>query len=374
MKRMLLAGGILVAAILAVTGGALLYSDLHGNAKASSPAVTAAMPGPSPAPANGSSAVTELSTPKLVQQLRPSVVRVESDAATLDVFGEVVPSRGVGTGFIIDEQGHVVTNNHVVVKPETCDEPSSQIKVTLNDGRTFPASIVGRDVPTDLAVLQIDATNLTPAELADSSSLQVGDDVVAIGNALDLPGGPTVTRGVASAEDRQIDEDQCGVSIPGAIQTDAAINPGNSGGPLINVEGDVVGITTAVISGAEGVGFAISSATAGPIIQQLIANGRVDRGFLGVSVVAVTSSLAQQLNLAVDQGVAIRQVQAGGPADSAGLERGDVITQLAGKDMATTGDLFRVLMEHEAGERVDVTYYRQGQAQHGEVTLGSSTQ
>jgi serine protease Do len=222
--------------------------------------------------------------------------------------------------------------------------------------------------------LQIDATNLTPAELADSSSLQVGDDVVAIGNALDLPGGPTVTRGVASAEDRQIDEDQCGVSIPGAIQTDAAINPGNSGGPLINVEGDVVGITTAVISGAEGVGFAISSATAGPIIQQLIANGRVDRGFLGVSVVAVTSSLAQQLNLSVDQGVAIRQVQAGGPADSAGLERGDVITQLAGKDMATTGDLFQVLMEHEAGERVDVTYYRQGQAQHGEVTLGSSTQ
>jgi len=303
MKRILLAGGILVAAILAVTSGALLYSDLHGNAKASSPAVTAATPGPSPAPANGSSAATELPTPQLVQQLRPSVVRVESDAATLDVFGEVVPSRGVGTGFIIDEQGHVVTNNHVVVKPETCDGPSSQITVTLNDGRTFPASIVGRDVPSDLAVLQIDATSLTPAELADSSSLQVGDDVVAIGNALDLPGGPTVTRGVASAKDRQIDEDQCGVSIPGAIQTDAAINPGNSGGPLINGAGDVVGITTAVISGAEGVGFAISSATAGPIIQQLIANGRVERGFLGLSVVAVTPSLAQQLNLPVDQGV-----------------------------------------------------------------------
>jgi serine protease Do len=368
MKRRLMMGGVLILAILAVAGGVSLYSDLQGDAKATSLPV---IPLATPAAAGRSITSGELPTPQLVEKLRPSVVRVESDAATLDVFGEVVPSQGVGTGFIIDEQGHVVTNNHVVVKPETCDEPASQIKVTLNDGRTLPARIVGRDVPTDLAVLQIDATNLTPAKLADSGGLRAGDDVVAIGNALDLPGGPTVTRGVTSAKDRLIDEDQCGVSIPGAIQTDAAINPGNSGGPLIDGAGDVVGITTAVINGAEGVGFAISSATAAPIIQQLTTNGRVERGFLGVSVVPVTPSLAQQLNDPVDHGVAILQVRAGGPADNAGLKRGDVMTEVAGQNLATSGDLFQVLMEHKSGERVDVTYYREGHSQRAEVTLGA---
>jgi serine protease Do len=312
-----------------------------------------------------------MTTPDLVQHLRPSVVHILSEAASLDIFGEVVPSSGVGTGIIIDKEGHIVTNNHVVVQPNTCDQPSESITVTLSDGNNYKATIVGRDVPTDLAVLQIDAANLTPAPLGDSSALQVGDGAVAIGNALDLPGGPTVTEGVISAKDRLIQEQDCGVTISGAIQTDAAINPGNSGGPLVNMEGQVVGITTAIIGGAEGIGFAISTETAKPVISELIAKGKVERSFLGVSIVDVTPSLAQSLNLPVDHGVGVRQVQSGGPADKAGIKAGDIIVNVAGRDIAASGDLFEVLADHRAGESVKVQYYRDGSSHTTEVTLGS---
>jgi len=281
-----------------------------------------------------------------------------------------VPSQGVGTGFIIDNQGHIVTNNHVVVQPNTCDTPVQHIVVTLNDGRNFDAHIVGRDVPTDLAVLQIDASGLTPAVLGDSAATPVGDTVVAIGNALDLPGGPTVTTGVVSAEQRLIEEQDCGVTIPGAIQTDAAINPGNSGGPLVDTGGQIIGITTAAIVGnAQGVGFAISSDTAKPIIQELIANGKVERAFLGVSVVDITPSLAASFNLPVDHGVGLQQVQSGGPADKAGLTTEDIIVKIDGTDINTSGDLFQVLAQHRAGDKVTVDYYR-GSSQHStQVTL-----
>jgi S1-C subfamily serine protease len=298
------------------------------------------------------------------------VVHILSEAATLDVFGQAVPSQGVGTGFIIDDQGHIVTNNHVVVQPNTCDTPVQHIVVTLNDGRNFDAKIVGRDVPTDLAVLQIDAGGLAPAALGDSSTVPVGDAVVAIGNALDLPGGPTVTTGVVSAEQRLIEEQDCGVTIPGAIQTDAAINPGNSGGPLVDTSGQIIGITTAAIVGnAEGVGFAISSDTAKPIIQELIANGKVERAFLGVSVVDITPSLAASFNLPVDHGVGLQQVQSGGPADKGGLQVDDILVKIDGADVNTSGDLFAFLAQHHAGEKVTVAYYR-GSGQHStEVTL-----
>ncbi len=312
-----------------------------------------------------------MATPDLVQLLRPSVVRILSEAASLDIFGEVVPSSGVGTGIIIDDQGHIVTNNHVVVQPNTCDQPAQRITVTLSDGRELPAKIVGRDVLTDLAVLQVDAANLTPAVLGDSSRLAVGDGVVAIGNALDLPGGPTVTQGVTSAKDRLIQEQDCGVTIPGAIQTDAAINPGNSGGPLVDMNGQVVGITTAIIGGTEGIGFAISMDTAKPVITELIDKGKVERSFLGVGIVEVTPSLAQSLDLPVDHGVGVRQVQPGGPADKGGLRAGDIIVGMAGQKITTSGDLFKVLADHLAGESVKVEYYRDGSQQSTEVTLGS---
>ena len=192
-----------------------------------------------------------LSTVDLVARLRPSVVHIQADTA-------------VGTGLIIDTEGHVVTNNHVITGGGS--DPATDITVTTSDGRDHASQIVGRDVPTDLAVLKIQADNLRGVELGESSKAQVGEPVVAMGHALNLPGGPTVTTGVVSAVNREIDEE--GINIPDAIQTDAAINPGNSGGPLANSRGQVIGITTAVIRGnAEGIGLAISIDSAKPIID-----------------------------------------------------------------------------------------------------------
>jgi serine protease Do len=282
------------------------------------------------------------------------------------VFGQVTPTQGVGTGFVIDTDGHIVTNNHVVTVDS--DQPAQTITVTLADGRQFQASIVGRDSPTDLAVLQIKADGLTPAALGSSEALQVGDDVLAIGNALDLPGGPTVTRGVVSAKGRLIQEGS--TTIPDAIQTDASINPGNSGGPLVNGRGEVVGITTAVISQAEGIGLAISIDSARPIVEELIDKGEIDRGFLGISIVEITPPLAESFGLAVDHGIGLRGVQRGGPADQAGLEAGDVIVKLADKEINNSGDLFQVLTDHRAGETVTVEFYRGEKQMSAEVTLG----
>jgi serine protease Do len=281
-----------------------------------------------------------------------------------------VPAQGVGTGIVIDDQGHIVTNNHVVVQPGSCDQPADRIIVTTSDGKSYTAKIVGRDVPTDLAVLQIDAKGLSPATLGQSSALQVGDTVVAIGNALDLPGGPTVTEGVVSALGRSIDEQQCGVTIPGAVQTDAAINPGNSGGPLVDAQGQVIGVTTAIVGGAEGIGFAISTDTAKPIINDLITQGKVQRAYLGVTVVDVTSSLAESFNLPVDHGAGITSVQSGSPADKAGLQADDIIVKVGGQDIQTSGDLFAVLANHRAGDKVTVEFYRGAKSEKVDVVVG----
>ncbi len=305
-------------------------------------------------------------TAELVEQLRPSVVHILSEAASLDDFGQLTPSSGVGTGFIIDEEGHIVTNNHVVSIEGGA--PAEEITVTLDDGREFSATIVGRDPPTDVAILKIDAADLTPLELGESSELLVGEDVVAMGNALNLPGGPTVTKGVVSALGRLIQESN--VTIPDAIQTDAAINPGNSGGPLVNAQGRVVGITTAVIRGnAEGIGLAISIDSARPIIEEIIRDGRVNRGKLGVTIVQITSSLAAQFGLAVDSGVGLSAVEAAGPADDAGLVQGDIVVGLGDIKIQTTGDLFRALTEHRAGEVVEIEYFHDGANESAQVTL-----
>jgi S1-C subfamily serine protease len=313
-----------------------------------------------------------MTPPQIVQSLTPSVVHILTEAASIDALGQATPTEGVGTGIIIDTQGHIVTNNHVVVQPNSCDTPASTIVVTLSDDRNFSASIVGRDALTDLAVLQINASGLTPATLGDSSTVPVGDTVVAIGNALDLPGGPTVTRGVVSAQNRLIEETDCGVTIPGAIQTDAAINPGNSGGPLVDTSGQIIGITTAAITGGvDGVGFAISTNTAKPIIQELISSGKVTRAYLGVSVVEITSSLAITNNLPVDHGAGIQQVASGNPADQAGLQAGDIIVKIDGTDINSSGDLLEVLANDKAGDKVPVEFYRGNNLQTVDVTLGT---
>ncbi|MCH8921510.1 MAG: trypsin-like peptidase domain-containing protein [Chloroflexi bacterium] len=346
---------------------AMVTAACGGGSGESSSTATATMAPPTPQVDNTLGDKEPLYAPDVVEELTPSVVHILSEAATLDVFGQVTPTRGVGTGFIIDEEGHIVTNNHVI----TVDggQPAQQITVTLSDGRQFQARIVGRDPPSDLAVLQIDADGLTPVELGSSEALQVGDDVLAIGNALDLPGGPTVTKGVVSAKGRLIQQD--GITIPDVIQTDAAINPGNSGGPLVNRFGQVVGITTAVIRGdAEGIGLVISIDSARPIVEELIEEGQVKRGLLGVTITEITPSLAESFGLAVDRGIGLRDVSDGGPADEAGLQPGDIIVELGGEEISNSGDLFNVLAENRAGDTVTVEFYRDGSLESAEVTLG----
>jgi serine protease Do len=227
----------LVATIAVACGGN------GGGAAVDTPVPEATQPTPTEAPTPLPGA--RLSTVEIARRLRPSVVQVLTERATRNVFGQLVPSQGIGTGLIIDSAGHIVTNDHVVrIGADLAD----QITVTLADGRALPAEVVGADPQTDLAVLLIDADGLTPAELGDASALQVGADVVAMGFALGLAGDPSVTRGVVSAKNRTIQEQS--VSINDAIQTDASINPGNSGGPLVDDRGRVVGINTAIIRAA----------------------------------------------------------------------------------------------------------------------------
>ncbi|HXK33604.1 MAG TPA: trypsin-like peptidase domain-containing protein [Dehalococcoidia bacterium] len=327
-----------------------------------------------PTPARGESGVAGdagdgLTTVEIVDRLAPSVVRVQTEGATLDAFGRAVPGGGVGTGVIVDaEDGYIVTNNHVVTIGGI-DRPASRITVTLNDQRTFDATIIGRDPPTDLAVLQIDADDLTAATFGAEEALRVGEDVVAIGFALGLEGGPTVTRGVLSARNRSIDEPP--YTINDAIQTDAGINPGNSGGPLVNARGEVVGINTAIIRGAQNIGFAISVGLVEPTVRELIENGAIERAFLGIGTVDVTPAIARNFDLPVDEGVAVTAVGNGTPAADAGLRPNDIIVEIDGEPVRNNGDLLAVLAEHRAGDIVEVVYYRDSERESVEVTLAS---
>jgi serine protease Do len=361
---------VLLATVALVAGGATACGG--NDTKQATPSA-----GPSTASATATSgagavrlSVAEpqgaLTVPQIVEKLAPSIVRVQTETATLDIFGRVQPSQGVGTGVIIDTDGHIVTNNHVVTTGNR-DTPADRITVTLSDQRTAEATIVGRDQPTDLAVLKIDLDNLTPAVLGDPDAIQVGQDVVAIGYALALAGPPTVTRGVVSAKDRSIDEPP--YTINDALQTDAGINPGNSGGPLVNAVGEVIGINTAVISSAQNIGLAISVGLVKPTVGELIRSGRIERAYLGVATTQVTPAIARNFNLPVDRGIAVTGVGQGTPADDAGIRVGDVIVAIDGQDVANSGDFLAILAKHRAGDRVRVDLYRGSQRRSLDVTL-----
>jgi len=282
----------------------------------------------------------------VVAKVKPSVVAINT--ITYDIFNR--PQEGAGSGWIIDEHGIIVTNNHVV-------EGAESITITLVNGETFPAEAVCVDPLTDLAVVKIDAQNLPPANIGDSSELRVGDWVVAIGNSLGL--GISATKGIVSC---------LGVSLPVSsgqtlydlIQTDAAINPGNSGGPLVNMRGEVIGITSVKIAmvGVEGMGWAISSQVALPIIEQLVQDGYVIRPWLGVGVSTVSQYLIRKYDLAVDEGAFVREVVAGSPADEAGLEVDDVIVTFEDKEITTGGELVQAIHSYQIGQLVEITYWR----------------
>jgi S1-C subfamily serine protease len=303
-----------------------------------------------------------LSTVEIARRLAPSVVQIVTETLTAGLFNQPVPSRGVGTGIILDQEGHILTNNHVVAGAEN-------IMVILGNGESFPAELVGGDPSTDTAVIRINAQGLQPAVLGSSSELQVGEEVVAIGHALGLGGGPTVTQGVISALSRSIDSDPQTI-ITDLIQTDAAINPGNSGGPLVNSRGEVIGINTAIISGSQGIGFAININDARVVAAQLIEQGFVSRGFLGIAPVNLSPSLANLVGVPVTEGVLIAQVAPDSPADEAGLREEDVIVEMNGQPIRNTGELSQFLLEHPPSEAVSVRFFRAGQEQTTEVVLG----
>jgi len=274
----------------------------------------------------------------VVATVKPSVVAINT--ITYDIFNR--PQEGAGSGWIIDEDGIIVTNNHVV-------EGAESITITLANGETFPAEAVCGDPLTDLAVVKINAQNLPAANIGNSSELRVGDWLVAIGNSLGL--GISATKGIVSS---------LGVSLPVSsgqtlydlIQTDAAINPGNSGGPLVNIRGEVVGITSVKIAmvGVEGMGWAISSKVAMPIIEELVQNGYVIRPWVGVAVSTINQYLQRKYDLPVDKGAFVHQVVPGSPADEAGLEMDDVIVSFEDKEITTAGELVQVLHSYQIGQ------------------------
>lgn len=266
--------------------------------------------------------------------------------------------HGNGSGVIIDAEGHILTNHHVVARAD-------EVRVTLTDGREYEARVVGRDPKTDLAVLQVDVSESLPvAALGSSDTLRVGDWVMAIGNPFGL--SHTVTAGIVSGKGRII-----GAGLyDDFIQTDASINPGNSGGPLFNLRGEVVGINTAMVPHGRGIGFAIPIDTAKPLIPQMVATGSVTRGYLGVSIQSITPELAEALKLDATAGALVGEVKPDSPAAQAGLQSGDVITAFDGKPVSSSRDLPGIVAETPVDQDVVVTVQRQGEPLELAVTVG----
>ncbi len=287
-----------------------------------------------------------------VEKLSESVVNIDSTTFARSFRYGVVPLAGSGSGLILDSRGHIITNNHVV-------DNADRVEVTLKDGSVISGSVIGSDSATDVAVVKVETNRvLTPASLGDSEKLKVGQMALAIGNSLDLPGGPTVSAGVVSA---------LGRPLPGAdfiyegfIQTDAAVNPGNSGGPLADLNGNVIGINTAIIPFANGVGFAIPINIVKSSVTQILEKGRVARPWIGITGVDVNESLSRRYDLGVKHGVLVVGVSRQSPADEAGLRQGDVITGIEKYEVVQMKDLLSSLSKLSVGEGVNVSIFRRG--------------
>lgn len=285
----------------------------------------------------------------VVTEVMPSVVSVTTEMVVSGFFGQYT-KYVTGSGILIDDNGYIATNNHVV-------EDAQNIYVELADGRTFPTNIVGTDSLSDLAVIKIDATDLPYARWGNSSLLSVGEWVLAIGNALGE--GITATEGIVSRLNVSVNVDENNI-LYGLIQTTAPVNPGNSGGPLVNMAGEVIGITSVkiVASEVEGIGYAISSNEAKPIIEDLIRYGHVIYPWLGVGSRTVNPLLAAAMNLSVDRGALIAEVKADSPAEDAGLRVNDVIIRFGDKEISDVADLVQAIRSNEIGEEVEIVFVR----------------
>ncbi len=283
----------------------------------------------------------------IAKKVSPSIVAIKIKKAYRDWFGGQYESEGTGSGIIIDAEGHIVTNNHVV-------EDSNDIIVVLNNGKELSAKVVGRDAATDLAVIKVDEKNLPYAEFGDSSKLEVGELAVAIGSPMGTDYAGSVTAGIISGLNRKVPIGDRSMTL---IQTDAAINPGNSGGALVNSEGKVVGINTVkfVENRVEGMGFAIPINESKPIIQQLIKNKKVYRPYLGIQGQTIDKETAKQYN--VPRGVLVGAVIKGSGAERAGMERGDIITKIDDKTINTVEELIEIVRSHKLGDVLKVEVY-----------------
>ena len=374
-----LLGGVIVAVFgwIAIAAG-LVHASSDGDST---------LPALTPAPISAKSESKSNAVSRIYRAESPGVAFIEAEerpkpASPFDLFGS--PRGGgtaTGSGFVINTDGDVLTNNHVV-------SGAQAIHVKLGGGdTTYDAKVVGRDPATDLALLKIDApsADLHPLPLGDSSDVQVGDPVVAIGNPFGLD--QTATTGLVSALQRQIQAPN-GFAISNVIQTDASINPGNSGGPLINSAGQVIGITSQIEtgggSGSVGIGFAIPSNTAHQVVSQLQQNGEVQHAFLGITGTTINPQIAEAVNLPVDSGVLIEQAVKGGPADRAGIRGGhtaatieganlrlggDIITEIDGHKIDSMDQVINIVNRAKPGDTLDVTVRRGSESQTLTVTL-----
>jgi S1-C subfamily serine protease len=294
-----------------------------------------------------------------IEKVEPSVVNISTIRFERDAFLHVHPARGLGSGFIFDKLGHILTNHHITAG-------SREIEVALTDGRAFEGRLVGSDPANDLAVAKIDATDLPVAEMGDSNELKVGQTVIAIGNPFGLVGGPSVTVGVVSALNRHILAERVYEKL---IQTDASINPGNSGGPLLDLTGKVVGINTANIPGAQSIGFAIPINTAKTVLEDIVKHGRVTRPWLGIIGIDISRELARRFNLTVDTGVMVMRVIPESPAERADLQSGDVVAAVGDVHVASMEDLQREIRTRTAGDTVSLVVVRGSDEGRVRVTL-----
>ena len=374
-------------------GALLLTGSLVGWSASAIGAGTSPAPAPAPvaaraaAPGRTVGASADSYAP-LVDQIAPTVVTVTSerrvqltssqlpdDPLLRQFFGDQFRGRqmprerregGLGSGVIVRADGYILTNNHVV-------DGADHVKVEMTDGRSFDAKVVGTDAPSDLAVLKVDGSNLHTLPLADSEKVRVGDVVLALGNPLGI--GQTVTMGIVSAKGRATAVGPANDSYQDFIQTDAPINEGNSGGALVNTQGELIGINSQILSpsgGNIGIGFAIPANMAHNVMTQLIDHGNVRRGLLGVSVQAVTPDIARSLHLDNAHGVLVNSITAGGAAEKAGLQRGDVITSVNGNPVKDTNSLRNEVSEMMPGTDVKVSLLRDGKEQTVAVRLGEA--
>jgi len=302
----------------------------------------------------------ESSVLAVIEKVTKSVVNINTVRLLHDFYYQVVPVQGMGSGFIIDPKGYVLTNNHVIGGAEKID-------VTMASGEVHPGKIVGTCVSDDIAVVKVDGKNLPTAELGDSDQLKVGQTVFAIGNPFGLAGGPTVTKGVISAVKRSIRSER-GL-IENLVQTDASINPGNSGGPLVDIHGKVVAISTAIVPFAQGIGFAIPVNSAKRCATEIITHGRVMRPWLGVSGLSITPEIASHYNLPVNKGALITEVMSDSPAEKAEMQRGDIIIGFGDKAINSVEDLVKEIQKRKIGEKANVLLLRNDEKLIADVKL-----